>query len=355
MNLGTYKAGDAIRYRAQFHDDTGAVADPSTPFARLERADGSFVDFTAPSKVDAKTGLFGGSIDSTGFATGSYWIRIGGTVATAKAVATVYTFQIVAATAADAKTSADQAKTSADQAARAGDAMTLTPAERVSVADVVEAQIIDDTDSEKVLQAIVDKIASANPSLDDLTLGGIASAVRTEIERVGGMLEATRDGVTAISVPSAATVAQAVNDALADDFAGIAAAVNAVLLDDFAGIVADVDVQAIVDAIAAALAAAHGAGSWAGAGGSGAWPWTPTVKIGGVGVPDVEVTVHRLDTDALVAGTLYTNANGECRDATGAPAFRLDAGEYRVRLSKTGANAATYPFRINADGTETRL
>jgi hypothetical protein len=64
---------------------------------------------------------------------------------------------------------------------KAGDAMTLTGGERIAVANEVEAQIIDDTDSEKVLQAIVDKIAAANPSLDDLTLGAIASAVRTEL------------------------------------------------------------------------------------------------------------------------------------------------------------------------------
>lgn len=57
----------------------------------------------------------------------------------------------------------------------------LTSGERTSIANEVEAQIIDETDSEKVLAAITDKIASVNPSLDDLTLGGIASAVRTEL------------------------------------------------------------------------------------------------------------------------------------------------------------------------------
>ncbi len=57
----------------------------------------------------------------------------------------------------------------------------LTSGERTSIANEVEAQIIDDTDSEKVLTAITDKIASVNPSLDDLTLAGIASAVRTEL------------------------------------------------------------------------------------------------------------------------------------------------------------------------------
>jgi hypothetical protein len=75
--------------------------------------------------------------------------------------------------------------------AKAGDAMTLTSGERTAVANEVEAQIIDDTDSERVLQAIIDKIAAANPSLDDLTLGAIASAVRTELATELAKLDAT--------------------------------------------------------------------------------------------------------------------------------------------------------------------
>lgn len=65
--------------------------------------------------------------------------------------------------------------------AGAGDAMTLTTGERTAVANEVEAQIIDDTDSEKVLQAITNKIAAANPDLSGLTLAAIAAQVRTEL------------------------------------------------------------------------------------------------------------------------------------------------------------------------------
>lgn len=79
-----------------------------------------------------------------------------------------------------------------------GDAMTLTAGERTAVANEVEAQIINDTDSEKVLQAIVDKIASANPSLEDLTLGAIAAAVRNEVERVGSPLLLTQTDVATL-------------------------------------------------------------------------------------------------------------------------------------------------------------
>ena len=63
----------------------------------------------------------------------------------------------------------------------AGSAMTLTSGERTAVANEVEAQIIDETDSEKVLTAITDKIASVNPTLGDLSLAAIASAVRTNL------------------------------------------------------------------------------------------------------------------------------------------------------------------------------
>jgi hypothetical protein len=55
---------------------------------------------------------------------------------------------------------------------------TLTTTERTAIANEVEAQIIDETDSEKVLTAITDKIASVNPSLSGLTIAAIAAGVR---------------------------------------------------------------------------------------------------------------------------------------------------------------------------------
>lgn len=64
-----------------------------------------------------------------------------------------------------------------------GAAMTLTSGERTAVANEIEAQIIDDTDTEKVLKAITDKIAAANPDLSGLTVGAIASAVWNATER----------------------------------------------------------------------------------------------------------------------------------------------------------------------------
>lgn len=71
--------------------------------------------------------------------------------------------------------------TTATGFAQPGDAMTLTSGERTAIADEVEAQIINEADSERVLQAIIDKIEATMPDLDTLSLNAIASAVRTEL------------------------------------------------------------------------------------------------------------------------------------------------------------------------------
>jgi len=59
----------------------------------------------------------------------------------------------------------------------------LTTDERTAIANVVEQEIINETDSEKVLQAITDKIASVNPDLGNLTTAAIASAVWNYVTR----------------------------------------------------------------------------------------------------------------------------------------------------------------------------
>lgn len=73
----------------------------------------------------------------------------------------------------------------------AGDAMTLTSGERTAIANEVEAQIINEADAEHVLTAITDKIASVNPDLGGLTLGAIASAVRTNLATELGRIDVT--------------------------------------------------------------------------------------------------------------------------------------------------------------------
>ena len=101
INLGEFKPGDTVFYAANFHSDAGALVDPSTPTARLRNHAGTWSNLTAPAQQDAKTGFFGGTIDTTGFSAGQHIIRLAGTVATAKDVATVFCFTIVANIASD--------------------------------------------------------------------------------------------------------------------------------------------------------------------------------------------------------------------------------------------------------------
>lgn len=94
MYLGAFQAGDTVKYRACFHDDTGDVENPTSPEAQLETPAGAFNDLTAPAQIDAQVGYYGGSIDTTGFAEGQYCLRVAGTVSTAKTTATEFYFTI---------------------------------------------------------------------------------------------------------------------------------------------------------------------------------------------------------------------------------------------------------------------
>lgn len=114
--------------------------------------------------------------------------------------------------------------------AKAGDEMTLTSGEREAIANEVESEIIDETDSEKVLTAITDKIASVNPSLGDLTLAAIATQVRTELAtelaRIDVAISTRLASGSYSAPPSAATVATQVRTELATELARIDAAIS---------------------------------------------------------------------------------------------------------------------------------
>jgi predicted Fe-Mo cluster-binding NifX family protein len=116
----------------------------------------------------------------------------------------------LAAANADTQFAAIKAKTDNLPASPAavGSAMTLTGGERTAIANEVEAQIIDDTDSEQVLTAITNKIASVNPSLSGLTLAAIGSQVRTELTTELGRIDApvsSRSSHSAADVWASAT------------------------------------------------------------------------------------------------------------------------------------------------------
>lgn len=96
--IGQFKAGDQVHYGEVFHNDQGSREDPTGAFAAIWKPDGTFQNLPNPSKIDGEVGYFGGTIDSTGFAQGQYKIILGGTVTTAKSVATTFEFMIIANT-----------------------------------------------------------------------------------------------------------------------------------------------------------------------------------------------------------------------------------------------------------------
>ena len=155
--------------------------------------------------------------------------------------------------------------------AAVGSAMTLTSGERTAVANEVEAQIIDETDSEKVLTAITDKIAAVNPDLGGLTVAAIASATAAQVTTDHGAgsylrntepvdvsanvaaIKAKTDNLPASpaavgDIPAAATVASAVRTELATELGRVDVAsstlATAVNLATVAGYV-DTEVAAI--------------------------------------------------------------------------------------------------------------
>lgn len=105
-----------------------------------------------------------------------------------------------------------------------------------AIANKVEAEIIDETDNEKVLTAITDKIASVNPSLSGLTLSAIAASVRdvsNSTPAAGSLGEvlnaaAASAAAAATSADTAATEATTAAEALTDGTSGNAALLNAV-------------------------------------------------------------------------------------------------------------------------------
>lgn len=95
--LGRFTAGATVFYAAVFHSDQGTVQNPTSSTARLRMPNGLWGDLATPVIQDNATGLYGGTIDTTGFAAGQYIIHLRGTVSTAKTVACVFAFEIMPA------------------------------------------------------------------------------------------------------------------------------------------------------------------------------------------------------------------------------------------------------------------
>lgn len=215
--------------------------------------------------------------------------------------------------------------------AAVGSAMTLTTGERTAIANEVEAQIIDDTDSEKVLTAITDKIASVNPSLSGLTIAAIASGVRTELGTELGRIDvavstrfAAVDYTAPLSASGTRTALGLASANLDTQLAGITAPSAATIAD------------AVWDEVLSGHATAGSTGSALAAGnslGAGAISWTYTLTRSDTSAPIADaavwVTSDEAGTNVIASGR--TNASGQIT-------FMLDAGDIYVWRAKSGWN-----------------
>ncbi|MHB1167350.1 MAG: hypothetical protein ACYC3E_00050 [Carboxydocellales bacterium] len=96
--LGDFKAGEIVMYWLAFNNDAGSAENPTSPFANRIAPDGTLTALPAPTQQNAITGLYGGTVNTTGFANGIHAIHAGGTVTTAKTPHAVITFRIIANT-----------------------------------------------------------------------------------------------------------------------------------------------------------------------------------------------------------------------------------------------------------------
>lgn len=129
--------------------------------------------------------------------------------------------------------------------AATGAAMTLAPGERDAIAVEVESHLLDEGDSQMLINAIVGAIGNTN-----LSEASVVAAIRADLERAGGFLDIILAN-TGTTIPG---LISALNDYDGSDTAGVESllarltAVRAGYLDELAGL----DVQA---SAAAALTA----------------------------------------------------------------------------------------------------
>ena len=254
------------------------------------------------------------------------------------ATRTLSAFAFTVTGAKDASIDAIKAKTDTIPASPAavGSPMTLTVGERTAIANEVESQIIDDTDAEKVLKAITDKIASVNPSLDDLTLAGIASAVRTELTTELARIDAaisTRLATAGYTAPANADISTIKSKT---DNLPASPAASGEYTSALSAIQADLDnpnqYKADVSGLAleATLTAIKGAG----------WT-TETLAALHVLIDAIKAKTDNLPTSPAATGAAMTLAD----DAITASKFD-ESTAFPVKLADTGA---TQIARVGAD------
>jgi hypothetical protein len=177
----------------------------------------------------------------------------------------------------------------------------LTAGERTAIANEVEAQIIDETDAERVLTAITDKIASVNPSLAGLTIAAIASGVWSNATRIltagTNIVLDKGTGITGFNDVTAAEVWTATDRTLT----AFGFSVTAASVTDKVGYSLAVAPPTAPE-IDAQLSTAHGPGAWDATG-------------GGITITDVQTALTNQG---------YTTGRAANLDAIGAPVLVAD-------------------------------
>ena len=191
MFLGIFDIDEYVSIPAPTHQfSSGAAYAPTSLTYSIYEEDGTTgldenVDMTPASPFDSITGCYLSRRQLTaaaGFEVNKTYIVVVKATVDSVAAIDMHVFQVraKAAIAGDAMT-LTSAYDAAKDAAPSGAKMDIVDAPNntalVALAAVVEAAIISEVDGELVLKAITDKIASVNPTLGELSLSAIASAV----------------------------------------------------------------------------------------------------------------------------------------------------------------------------------
>lgn len=207
-DLGQFKAGESVLVVVAFNNDAGSAEDPTTPYLNHIAPDGTLTALSAPVKQSSKTGLYGLTVDTTGYASGIHYFHIGGTVTTAKTPHTAHTCRIIANTEADVMArlgTPTGASVVVDIATRANqasvNAIPTTPLLAASYTAPDNAGIAAiRTDYTAVRAAKLDNLDAAVTSRSTLTASGVWDALLTGIATVGSVGKLVKDYLdTAIS------------------------------------------------------------------------------------------------------------------------------------------------------------
>lgn len=198
---------------------------------------------------------------------------------------------------------------------RLASASYTSPPSAATIAAAVEAAILNEGDSQAVLDAIVAAIAAANPDLGNLTLNAIAEATAALLLLNNGVVDTMSDSIAAMATNYARRTG---------DYATPA---SVAALPTAAAIATQVDTT---------LSAEHGSGQWGAAAGDG--PCAVTITLSPV-VADARVTLK-------IGATTYSGTS----NASGQVVFNAISGTGTLKVSYPGYSYS--PTTHTIDGTE---